>query len=56
VFHFYVTRRDGPLGNSVAKGPTFVSEAAGAAAVWSDTRFDYAVASTAGAEALRRLL
>ncbi len=55
-YHFYVTRRDGPLGNSVTKGPTFVAEAAGAAAVWSDTRFDYALATTAGVEALRRLL
>lgn len=56
VFHFYVTRRDGPLGDSVARGPSFITEAAGAAAVWSDTRFDYAIASTAGAEAIRRLL
>lgn len=55
-YHFYVTRRDGPLGDSVTKGPTFVSEAVGAAAVWSDRRFDYALASTAGVEALRRLL
>jgi hypothetical protein len=51
-----VTRRDGPIGNSVTKGPTFVSKAAGAAAVWSDTRFDYVLATTAGVEALRRLL
>jgi hypothetical protein len=56
VYHFYVTRRDGPLGNSVARGPAFIAEAAGAAAVWSDSRFDYALASTAGVEALRRLL
>jgi hypothetical protein len=55
-YHFYVTRRDGPIGNSVTKGPTFVSKAAGAAAVWSDTRFDYVLATTAGVEALRRLL
>jgi hypothetical protein len=56
MFHFYVTRRDGPLGNSVGGGPSFVSEAGGAAAVWSDARFDYAVATTAGVAALRRLL
>jgi hypothetical protein len=56
LFHLYVTRRDGPLGDSVASGPSFIVQAAGAAAVWSDKRFDYAVASTAGVEALRRLL
>jgi hypothetical protein len=56
MFHFYVTRRDGPLGDSVAKGPSFIAEAAGAAAVWSDKRFDYAIASTAGVEAIRKLL
>ncbi len=56
MFHFYVTRRDGPLGDSVAKGPSFIAAAAGAAAVWSDRRFDYAVASTAGIEAIRKLL
>jgi hypothetical protein len=55
-FHFYVTRRDGPLGDSVAGGPSFVAESGGAAAVWSDAKFDYAVASTAGVAALRRLL
>jgi hypothetical protein len=56
MYHFYVTRRDGPLGDSVAKGPSFIAEAAGAAAVWSDKHFDYAVASTAGIEAIRKLL
>lgn len=55
-FHLYMTRRDGPLGDSVAMGPSFITEAAGAAAVWSDGRFDYALASTAGVEAIRRLL
>jgi hypothetical protein len=56
TFHLYVTRRDGPVGDSVARGPSFITEAAGAAAVWSDSRFDYAIASAAGAEAIRRLL
>jgi hypothetical protein len=56
MFHLYITRRDGPLGDSVAGGPSFISESGGAAAVWSDARFDYAVASTAGVAALRRLL
>jgi len=56
MFHFYVTRRDGALADSIAKGPSFISEASGAAAVWSDSQFDYALASTAGIEAIRRLL
>jgi hypothetical protein len=56
VFHMYITRRDGPLGDSVASGPSYIAESGGAAAVWSDARFDYAVASTAGIAALRRLL
>jgi hypothetical protein len=55
-FHFYVARRDGLTGDSAARGPSFITEAAGAAAVWSDSRFDYAIASAAGAAAIRRLL
>lgn len=55
-YHLYVTRRDGPIGNSVAKAPAFISAVAGAAVVWADDRFDYAVASRAGVEALRTLL
>jgi hypothetical protein len=56
LFHLYVTRRDGPISDSVTRGPSFMAQAAGAAAVWSDSRFDYALASTSGIEALRRLL
>jgi hypothetical protein len=55
-FHFYVSRREGPQGGSGAGGPSLIAQAAGAAAVWSDASYDYALASTAGAEALRRLL
>ena len=55
-FHFYVTRREGPVANSVAEGPSFLVQAAGAAAVWSDARFDYALATTAGIQTLRKLL
>jgi hypothetical protein len=55
-FHFYVARRDRPPGDSAAAAPSFITEAAGAAAVWSDSRFDYAIASTAGVAAIRRLL
>ncbi|HMD61924.1 MAG TPA: hypothetical protein VKG78_10845 [Opitutaceae bacterium] len=56
MFHFYVTRRDGSQGVPAARGPSFIAEAAGAAAVWSDSHFDYALASSAGVEAIRRLL
>ncbi|HXQ81886.1 MAG TPA: hypothetical protein VN775_11265 [Opitutaceae bacterium] len=56
VFHFYVARRGAPAGGAPGGGPSFVAEAAGAAAAWSDSRFDYAVASTAGLEAIRKLL
>jgi hypothetical protein len=55
-FHFYVTRRDGSLGVPGGQGPSYLVQAAGAAAVWSDSRFDYALATTAGVEAVRRLL
>jgi hypothetical protein len=55
LFHLYVYRHDGPGSESVAKGPSFIALASGAAAVWSDRRFDYAVATSAGTEVLRRL-
>jgi hypothetical protein len=55
MFHFYVTRREGDFGKAVAKRPAYLTEAAGAVAVWSDDRFAYAVATTAGVTALRRL-
>jgi hypothetical protein len=56
VFHLYVVRREGPPGDSAERAASFISEAAGAAAVWSDVRYDYAIASKAGVEAIRRLL
>lgn len=56
LFHLYMIRRDGDLSDSVATGPTFVAQAAGSAVVWADREFDYAVASTAGVESLRKLL
>jgi len=52
-FHLYVSRRQG---DTEARGPSFIAQAAGAAAVWSDRTFEYALASTAGTEAIRRLL
>jgi hypothetical protein len=39
----------------VGKGPSFITEAAGAAVVWADKRFDYAITSVAGVAAIRRL-
>jgi hypothetical protein len=56
LFHLYMIRRDGSVSDSVARGPSFVTQATGAAVVWADQRFDYVVASTAGVDALRRLL
>lgn len=55
-FHLYIARREGALGDSIARGPAFIAETAGAAAVWADPRYDYAVVSSAGVEAIRRLL
>lgn len=55
VFHFYASRREDPLENA-ARGPTYIAEAAGAAAAWSDSRFDYVLASMAGVDAVRSLL
>jgi hypothetical protein len=52
LFHFYVCRCQG---DTEARGPSFIAQAAGAAAVWSDRTYEYAVASTAGTEAIRRL-
>ena len=54
-FHFYVARRSGATGEPARGGPSFVAGAAGAAAVWSDGRFDYAISSAAGVGALRKL-
>lgn len=56
LFHLYVSRRLETPGESESTGPSFVSQAAGAAAAWSDRSFDYVLASTAGTEAIRRLL
>jgi hypothetical protein len=55
LFHLYVYRNDAPAADVAVKGPSFIAQAAGSAAVWSDRRYDYAVATSAGAEVLRRL-
>ena len=55
LFHFYVARRSVPKAGPAQGRPWVMSGAAGAAAVWSDSRFDYAVASAEGVAAIRRL-
>lgn len=55
TFHLYVLRHDGALGESLAGGPVFIAQAAGAAAVWSDKHLDFALVTGAGVETLRRL-
>jgi len=56
LFHLYVLRRGGLGDDDAVGGPFYLQQAAGAAASWSDAHFDYALASTAGVEAIRRLL
>jgi hypothetical protein len=56
LFHLYVSRREAGADVFTPRGPSFTALAGGAAAVWSDRTFDYALASTAGIEALRKLL
>jgi hypothetical protein len=53
LFHLYVSPR---LGGVAESSPSFIAQAAGAAAVWSDRSFDYALASSAGIASLRKLL
>jgi hypothetical protein len=52
--HLYVARAS-DMGMS-PQGPTYVSESNGSAAVWSDSRFVYAVVTDADAGALRRIV
>jgi len=54
-FHLYIAPRTGGPGYGSASAPVLVTEAAGAAAVWSDAHFDYAVVSQAGLAAVQRL-
>jgi hypothetical protein len=56
LFHLYVLRRAGLGDDDAVGGPFYLEQAGGAAASWSDAHFDYALASTAGVEAIRRLL
>jgi hypothetical protein len=56
LFHLYVLRRPGPGDDDAVGGPFYLEQAAGSAASWSDSHFDYALASTAGVAAIRKLL
>lgn len=56
VFHLYVLPRDSWLGGAAQATPTLLAQANRAAAVWSDERFHYALATTEGMEALKGLL
>jgi hypothetical protein len=54
-FHFYVFNRGASEPGVPSAGPSLLARAGGTAAVWSDKRFDYAVVTGAGIEAVRRL-
>jgi len=54
-FHFYVFNRGASEPGVPSAGPSLLARAGGTAAVWSDRRFDYAVVTGAGIEAVRRL-
>jgi hypothetical protein len=56
MFHLYVSRIDASQGEIASRGPSYVRQAEGAAAVWSDRTYVFALASTAGVEAIRKLL
>jgi hypothetical protein len=55
-FHLYVMRDQDMPDLGTRPGPALIAKAAGAAAVWSDSRFHYAVVTDAGADAVKRLL
>jgi hypothetical protein len=54
-FHLYVMPRNDGRDYGSGTSPVYVARAAGAAAVWSDRRFDYAVVSGDGLDAVKRL-
>jgi hypothetical protein len=55
LFHLYIARIDPSRADLSTKGPVFIEQAGGAAAVWSDHNLGFALASKAGVEAIRRL-
>jgi hypothetical protein len=54
-FHLYVMPRNGEGDYAGGRAPFLVARAEGAAAVWSDGKFDFAVVSRDGLDAVRRL-
>jgi hypothetical protein len=55
LFHLYLARHAGSFWDPASRGPSFVAQAAGNAAAWSDKGYDFVVATAAGTEALHRL-
>jgi hypothetical protein len=56
LFHLYVARIEPSGADLNTRGPVYLEQAGGAAAVWSDRNLGFAVATKAGLEAIRRLL
>ncbi len=56
VFHLYAVPRDAMPEIPALARPAILARASRAAAVWSDSKFHYVLATGAGAEALQRLL
>lgn len=56
VFHLYAVPRDAMPELPARAKPAMIARASRAAAVWSDGKFHYVLATGAGAEALQRLL
>jgi hypothetical protein len=54
TFHLYMMPR--ASGEALSDAPTFLADAGGVAAVWSDGVYDYALAGKVGVETLRHLL
>jgi hypothetical protein len=54
-FHLYVMPRNGERDYGSGASPVLLARAEGAAAVWSDRQFDYAVVSHDGLDAVKRL-
>lgn len=55
-FHLYIIRHEDMPGRPARAAPAMIAQASGAAAVWSDARFHYALVSDAGEQAIKRLL
>jgi hypothetical protein len=56
VYHLYIIKQEDMPELSVKAAPAVIAKATGAAAVWSDARYHYALVSDAGEKAIRRVL